>query len=85
MYLRIIGRRFTFLIMNSKTCNLTADGNYDMVNKKLTNVKEGNNKNDVIKNQLDTAIVNKHDNNQNIDLTDTYNVINSKQQTANVQ
>ena len=84
MYLCIIGRRFTFLVMNSKTCNLTADGNYDMVDKKLTNAKEGNNKNDVItKNQLDTAMVNKHDNNQKIDLKDTYNVINSKQQTFN--
>ena len=28
-------------------------------------------------------MIDKHDNNQNIDLKDTYNVINSKQQTFN--
>ena len=64
--------------------NLTSDGNYVMVNKKLTNVGQGTSNSDAItKNQLDTAIVNKHDNNKNIDLKDTYNVINSKQQTFN--
>ena len=35
----------------------------------------------ITKNQLDTALINKHDNDQNIDLKDTYNVVNSKQQT----
>ena len=45
--------------------NLTSGGNYDMVNKKLANV--------------DTAMIDKHDNNHNIDLKDTYNVINSKE------
>ena len=62
--------------------NLTADGNYDMVNKKMVNVGKGTASSDAItKNQLDTAVGNKHDNDQNIDLKDTYNVINSKQQT----
>ena len=64
--------------------NLTSDGNYDMVNKKLANVAEGTASRDAItKNQLDTAIGNKHGNDQNIDLKDTYNVIKSKQQTFN--
>ena len=49
--------------------NLTADGNYDMVNKKLANVAEGTASSDAItKNQLDTAVGNKHSNDQNIDL-----------------
>ena len=53
-----------------------------MVNKKLTNVGERTASNDAItKHQLDTAMIDKHDNNQNIDLQDTYNVINTKQQT----
>ena len=64
--------------------NLTADGNCDMVNKKLTNVAEGTTSSDAItKNQLEAAVGNKHDNDQNIDLKDTYNVINSKQKTFN--
>ena len=64
--------------------NLTSDGNYDMVNKKLANMAEGTASSDAItKNQLDTAVGNKHGNDQNIDLKDTYNVINSKQQTLN--
>ena len=63
---------------------LIADRNYDMVNKKLANVAEGTTSSDAItKNQLDTAVGNKHGNDQNIDLKDTYNVINSKQQTLN--
>ena len=37
--------------------NLTSDGNYDMVNKKLTNVAEGTASSDAItKNQLDTKL-----------------------------
>ena len=53
-----------------------------MVNKKLKNVGEGTASSDVItKHQIDTAMIDKHDNNQNIDLRNTYNVINSKQQT----
>ena len=35
----------------------------------------------ITKHQLDTAMIDKHGNNQNIDLKNTYNVINSKQQT----
>ena len=58
--------------------------NYDMVNKKLANVAEGNTFSDAItKNKLDTAVGNKHGDDQNIDLNDTYSVINSKQQTFN--
>lgn len=58
--------------------NLTSDGNYDMLNKKLVNVGKGTSNSDAItKNQLDTAIGNKHGNAQNIDVKDTYNVINS--------
>ena len=53
-----------------------------MLNKKLVNVGNGTSNSDAItKNQLDTAIGNKHDNDQNIDLKNTYNVVNSKQQT----
>ena len=64
--------------------NLTLDGNYDMVNKILTNVGEGTSNSDAItKHQLNTAMIDKHDNNQNIDLKSTYNVINSKQQAFN--
>ena len=55
-----------------------------MVNKKLKNVGKGTASSDVItKHQIDTAMIDKHDNNQNIDLKNTYNVINSKQQTFN--
>ena len=39
--------------------------------------------NAITKHELDTAMIDKHDNNQDIDLTDTYNVSNSKQQTFN--
>ena len=53
-----------------------------MVNKKLNNVGEGTASSDAItKHQLDTAMIDKHDNNQNIDLKNTYNVINSKKRT----
>ena len=63
---------------------LTADGNYDMVNKKLANMAKGTDSSDAItKNQLDTAVGNKHGNDQNIDLKNTYNVINSNRQTFN--
>ncbi|CAH3154958.1 unnamed protein product, partial [Porites evermanni] len=64
--------------------NLTSDGNYDMVNKKLKNVGEGTASSEVItKHQIATAMIDKHNNNQNIDFKNTYNVINSKQQTFN--
>ena len=43
--------------------NLTSDGNYDMVNKKLKNVGEGTASSDAItKHQRDIAIIDKHDN-----------------------
>ena len=62
--------------------NLTSDGNYDMTNKKLTNMAKGTASSDAItKNQLDTAVGNKHSNDQNIDLKNTYNVINSNRLT----
>ena len=35
----------------------------------------------ITKHQLDTAMIDKHGNNQNIGLKNTYNVINSKQKT----
>ena len=63
--------------------NIT-EGNYDLANKKLTSVAKGTASSDAVtKNQLDTAVGNKHGNDQNIDLKDTYDVINSKQQTFN--
>ena len=53
-----------------------------MVNKKLKNVGEGTASSDATtKHQLDTVLIDKHNNNENIDLKGTYNVINSKQQT----
>ena len=53
-----------------------------MVNKKQANTGEGTTSSDAMtKHQLDTAMIDKHDNNQSIDLQDTYDVINSKQQT----
>ena len=64
--------------------NLTSDWNYDITNKKLTNMAEGTTSSDAItKNQLDTAVGKKHGTDQNIDLKKTYNVIKSKQQTFN--
>ena len=45
---------------------------------------EGASSSDAItKNQLDTAVGNKHGTDQNIDLKNTYNVINSNRQTFN--
>ena len=53
-----------------------------MVNKKQADIGEGTASSDAItKHQRDTAMIDKHDNNQSTDLQDTYNVINSKQQT----
>ena len=64
--------------------NLTPDGNYDMTNKKLSNMAKGTTSNDTItKNQLDTAVVNKHSTDQNIDLKNTYSVNNSNRLTYN--
>ena len=65
--------------------NLTSDGNYDTTNKKLTNMAKGTAFSDAaIKNQLDTAVGNKHSTDQNIDLKNTYNVINSNRLTYDV-
>lgn len=61
----------------------TVDGNYDMENKKLTNIDEGASSSDAVnKHQLETALNDKHDNTGNIDLKDAYNIINSKPQTV---
>ena len=51
--------------------NLTSDGNYDMANKKLTNVKEGNNKNDVITctGQLPNFVLKVSENSQSLPCT----------------
>ena len=62
--------------------NLTSDGNYDITNKKLTNMAKGTASSDAVtKNQLDTAVGNKHSTDQDIDLKNTYNVINSNRLT----
>ena len=61
--------------------SLTQKGKYDLNYKKLTNVAVSNDA--ITKHQLDTAMTDKHDNNRDIDLKDTGNVINSKQQTFN--
>ena len=75
-------KNITQKIQAGSGLKLDANNNYDIENSKLTNVAEGTTYSDAItKNQLDAAIGNKHDNDQNIDLKDTYNVINSKQQT----
>ena len=60
--------------------NLTQNGNYDLSDKKLTNIAEGTVSKDAItKHELDTAMIDQRDNNQDTHLKDTYNVINSKQ------
>ena len=75
-------KNITQKIQAGSGLKLDANNNYDIENSKLTNAAEGTTYSDAItKNQLDAAIGNKHDNDQNIDLKDTYNVINSKQQT----
>ena len=63
--------------------NLTADGNYDMVSKKLTNVEDGTDSNDAVtKKQLDNVSVGGvGDITQNINLKNSYNVNNSKTRT----
>ena len=53
--------------------NLTADGNYDMIGKKLTNVGDGVSPNDAVtRKQLDNAGVG--DITANIDLKNSYNI-----------
>ena len=62
--------------------NLTSDGNYDMTNKMLSNMAKGTASSDAVtRNQLDTAVGNKHSTDQNIDLKNTYNDINSNRLT----
>ena len=69
-------KNITQKIQAGSGLKLDANNNYDIENSKLTNVAEGTTYSDAItKNQLDAAIGNKHDNDQNIDLKDTYNVI----------
>lgn len=61
--------------------NLTADGNFDITNKKLTNVADGTDPSDAVtKKQLDN-ISGTGDVTSDIDFKDTYNVINSKTNT----
>ena len=53
---------------------LDANNNYDIENRKLKNVAEGTASSDAIKkHQLDTALIDKHDNDKTIDLKNTYN------------
>ena len=64
--------------------NLTQDGNYDLSDKILANVAEGTVSNDAItKHQLDTTMIDKHYNNQDIDLNQYLQ--RYKQQTTNLQ
>lgn len=61
--------------------NLTAGGNFDITNKKLTNVVDGTDPSDAItKKQLDSISVT-GDVTSDIDLKNTYNAINSKTNT----
>ena len=53
---------------------MDANNNYDIENRKLKNVAEGTASSDAIKkHQLDTALIDKHDNDKTIDLKNTYN------------
>lgn len=61
--------------------NLTAEGKFDITNKRLTNVADGTDPSDAVtKKQLDN-ISGTGDVTSDIDLKDTYNVINSKRNT----
>ena len=62
--------------------NLTADGNYDMIGKKLTNVGDGVSPNDAVtRKQLDNAGFG--DIKADPDLKKSYNIKNSKKRTFN--
>ena len=62
--------------------NLTQNGNYDLNDKKLTNIAEGTVSKDAItKHQLDTAMIDQRDNNQDTRLKD----LQCHQQQTNVQ
>ena len=61
--------------------NLTADGNFDITDKKLTNVADGTDKNDAVtKQQLDNV---SGDVTFDIDLKNTYNIVKSNKRTLN--
>ena len=62
--------------------NLTSDGNYDMVGKKLTNVGDGVSPSDAVtRKQLDSSGFG--DITADIDLKKSYNIQNSKKRTFN--
>ena len=62
--------------------SLTADGNYDMIGKKLTNVGDGTDPSDAVtRKQLDNAGVG--DITADINLKNSYNIKNSKKRTFN--
>ena len=62
--------------------SLNADGNYDMIGKKLTNVGDGTDPSDAVtRKQLDNAGVG--DITADINLKNSYNIKNSKKRTFN--
>ena len=62
--------------------SLTADGNYDMLKRKLTNLGDGTDSNDAVtRKQLDSAGVG--DITADINLKNSYNIKNSKKRTFN--
>ena len=73
-------KNITQQIQAGSGLKLDVNNNYDIENKKFTNVAEGTDPSDAITlRQLDA--VDFETITKNIDLKDTYNVINSKQQT----
>ena len=73
-------KNITQQIQAGSGLKLDVNNNYDIENKKFTNVTEGTDPSDAITlRQLDA--VDFETITKNIDLKDTYNVINSKQQT----
>ena len=72
----------TEIIQSSRGMKLDSDNNYNAENKRLKNVAEGTSSSDAVnKHQLETALNYKHVNTGNINLTNQYNIVNSKQQT----
>ena len=62
--------------------NLTSDGNYDIIGKKLTNVGDGTDPSDAVtRKQLDNAGVG--DITADINLKNSYNIQNNKKRTFN--
>ena len=73
-------KNITQQIQAGSGLKLDVNNNYDIENEKFTNVAEGTDPSDAITlRQLD--VVDFETITKNIDLKDTYNVINSKQQT----